>query len=232
MALFDDYAAGYDSWYATPRGQVAWRFELEVLLRALEPRSGEEVLDAGCGTGVLARELAARGVAVTGVDISGAMLGLAREKLRGEGVRLVHADIAALPFPHASYDAVVCFTVLEFLPHPEEALREMWRVLKPGGRLVLGVLNRLSVWALRRRGRGVFAHARFYTLWEMRRLIKETLPVSACTWAGGVYFPPRLPEGLLRYAHCFELAGRLVARPFGAVLVFRVEKDTQLSANN
>lgn len=232
MALFDGYAAGYDSWYTTPRGQVAWRFELELLLRMLEPRSGEGVLDAGCGTGVLARELAARGVAVTGVDVSGAMLGLAREKLQGKGVRLVHADIAALPFPDGSYDAVVCFTVLEFLPHPKETLQEMWRVLKPGGRLVLGVLNRLSVWALRRRGRGVFAHARFYTLWEMRRLIKEILPVSACTWAGAVYFPPWLPEGLLRYAHCFELAGRLVARPFGAVLVFRVNKDAQLSANN
>ena len=224
MELFDVYADGYDSWYATLRGQVVWRLELELLLKLLEPRAGERVLDAGCGTGILAQELAARGVAVTGVDLSAKMLAVACEKAQGKKVALFRADITSLPFPTASYDAVVCFTVIEFVRQPEKALQEMWRVLKPGGRLVVGVLNRLSLWALKRRGRGVYAYAKFYTLWEMRHLIRKTLSVSSFRWAGGIYFPPWFSGGLLRWAGFFEATGRLVARPFGALLLFRVEK--------
>lgn len=225
MALFDAYAGSYDAWFATLRGRVIWEIERKLLCAFLRPRPDEEILDAGCGTGFLIKELAACGVKVTGIDISPAMLAVAREKTRGfPNVVLARADITALPLPSCAFDGVVCFTVLEFVSRPGEALREMWRVLKPGGRMVLGVLNALSPWAWTRAGRGVFAQARFYSYWEMRALIKETLGRVPLQWAGAVYFPPCCPEFCLRYAGLFEFIGSTFARPFGAVLVFRIDK--------
>ncbi|MGQ9512012.1 class I SAM-dependent methyltransferase [Thermodesulfitimonas sp.] len=225
VALFDAYARSYDAWFTTPRGQLVWEIERRLLFSFLRPQPGEEILDAGCGTGLLTKELAACGASVTGIDISPAMLAVAREKTRGfRNVVLAQADVTALPLPSNAFHGVVCFTVLEFVPRPEEALREMWRVLKPGGRMVLGVLNALSPWAWGRVGRGVFAYARFYSYREMRLLIKKTLGRIPLRWAGAVYFPPWCPESCLRHARLFELLGAVFARPFGAVLIFRIEK--------
>ncbi|MCL6557896.1 MAG: class I SAM-dependent methyltransferase [Firmicutes bacterium] len=225
MALFDSYAQSYDSWYGTERGRTIWQLELRILLSFLEPQPGEQILDAGCGTGILALELASRGLRVTGVDLSEKMLALAREKIYGHKVGFLRADICALPFSDGYFDAVICFTVLEFVGEPESALQELWRVLKPGGRLVIGVLNRFSLWALARRGRGVYGHARFYTLWEIRKMMTAVLAPGSFRWTGAVYFPPGLPVELLRYAGVFEFTGSFIARPFGAVLILRVDKS-------
>lgn len=226
MALFDPYASEYDSWFNTPRGRLVWQLELEILLKSLRPCRGERILDAGCGTGNLAQALVARGAVVTGVDVSPAMLRIAREKVQGDKATFIEADVTSLPFARESFDAAVCFTVLEFTQQPEEALSELWRVIKPGGRMVIGALNRLSLWVLARKGRGVFASARFYSPGEMRRLILSATSASggAVKWTAAVYFPPRLKNKLLRYAGIFEFVGRLIARPFGAIIVFRVDK--------
>jgi len=228
VVLFDAYAESYDAWFTTPKGRVVWEIEERLLLEFLGPRPGEEILDAGCGTGLFTAALAMRGVRVTGVDVSLAMLTIARKRCRGfSSVVLTRADIAALPVPAESFDAVVCFTVLEFIYHPQEALREMWRVVRPGGRLVVGVLNLLSPWAWARRGRGVFAHARFYSYWDMRTLLRGALgPAIAFRWTGAVYFPPWTPQWCLSYVRRFEKLGAIFARPFGAVLLFRVDKKS------
>lgn len=226
MALFDPYAADYDKWFDTARGRLVWRLELETLLKALKPCRGERILDAGCGTGSFTRELVARGAEVTGVDVSAAMLKIARRKVREDNAAFLHADVTSLPFDPESFDAAVCFTVLEFIREPEAALRELWRVTKPGGRMVVGVLNRLSPWAAARKGRGVFSSARFYSPSEMRRLIRAatSAPRELIQQSAAVYFPPRLKSKFLPCAGLFEFAGRLVARPFGAVIIFRVDK--------
>ncbi|MEW6447703.1 MAG: methyltransferase domain-containing protein [Bacillota bacterium] len=226
MALFDPYAAEYDSWFNTPKGRLVWQLELKILLKALKPCHGERILDAGCGTGNLTQELVARGANVTGVDVSAAMLKIARKKMKEGKAVFLRADVASLPFAPESFDAAVCFTVLEFTRKPEEALRELWRVIKPGGRMVIGMLNRLSPWAAARKGRGVFVSARFYSPREMRQLILSatSAPRGSLRQNAAIYFPPGLKGRLLRCAGLFEFAGRLIARPFGAVIVFRLDK--------
>jgi len=173
--LFDALAGSYDSWYETPAGRMVDRIERDAVYSYLEPRTGMKVLDIGCGTGLYALDLAARGVDVTGVDISRPMLERARAKAQDAGldVRFLEADALQLPFGEQSFDAVLSVTALEFMPDLSAALREAFRVLKAGGRLVVGLIGRDSDWwrlydeKSRREPDNTFNWARFYTLGEL-----------------------------------------------------------------
>ena len=108
-------------------------------------RPGQRVLDVACGTGVLACAAAARVGAtgsVTGLDANAEMVAVARRKRPDLAWRVGHAE--ALPFPDASFDAVVSQFGLMFFQDRRAALREMMRVLRPGGRLVVAVCDGLA----------------------------------------------------------------------------------------
>jgi SAM-dependent methyltransferase len=110
---------------------------------ALAP--GQRVLDVACGTGVLAREAVRRVGAtghVAGLDLTPGMLAVARRVAPSVDLREGAAD--ALPWPDASFDAVVSQFGLMFFPDRERALREMLRVLVPGGRLAVAVWGALA----------------------------------------------------------------------------------------
>jgi len=120
----------------TQEERTAWD---RVFALALGGRTGLEVLDAGCGTGILSLELAARGHKVSGIDFAPEMLALATDKAAkaGAAIRFEHADAENLPFAPASFDLVITRHVLWTLPHPEAAISEWIRVLRPGGRLAV-----------------------------------------------------------------------------------------------
>ena len=98
-----------------------------------------DALDVGCGTGFLSLLLARLGHRVVGIDAVDEMLDLARRKAAAAGLRpdLRKGDAEHLPFPEASFDLVMERHVIWTLPDPAGALREWWRVLRPGGRIVL-----------------------------------------------------------------------------------------------
>lgn len=106
---------------------------------------GHHLLDVGCGTGVVARECAGRIGAtgrVAGLDISYEMLSVARNI--APDIEWHRGDVQSLPFADASFDRVVSQFALMFFPDRSQAVAEMWRVLRPGGRLAIIVSGPLQ----------------------------------------------------------------------------------------
>jgi 2-polyprenyl-3-methyl-5-hydroxy-6-metoxy-1,4-benzoquinol methylase len=137
--MWDEAAARFDDQpdhgLRDPTVRRAW----VELLREHLPTPPAAVLDAGCGTGSLSVALAELGHQVTGIDLSPAMLALAKKKAAAAGVSIRYElmDAAAPRLAAGRYQAVVCRHLLWALPEPAAVLRRWARLLKPGGRLVL-----------------------------------------------------------------------------------------------
>jgi SAM-dependent methyltransferase len=132
LSGWDKNILGYDAAF----GAVA-RQTVEPMLDAAGVKSEMQILDICCGPAMLAGGALKRGAEATGLDFSGEAVELAR-KLVPNG-RFQQGDAQALPFPTASFDAVLCGYGVMHLPEPETALREMLRVLRPGRRVALSV---------------------------------------------------------------------------------------------
>ncbi len=134
LALFRGLPGRYDSLSAAlSLGQdPRWR---RALVDALAPREGERILDVATGTGMVAAELLARAdCSVVGIDQSAEMLAAARARF-GERVLLVEGQAEALPFEDASFDALSFTYLLRYVDDVPATLRELARVLRPGGRI-------------------------------------------------------------------------------------------------
>lgn len=109
------------------------RYRLELLLRRYLPEAGEgrSVLDAGCGSGHVLRDLQSRGYRCTGLDASPAMVEVAQRL--NPGMEVLGGDVEALPFVDEQFDFVISIEVIRYLADARRALAEFHRVLKPGG---------------------------------------------------------------------------------------------------
>jgi malonyl-CoA O-methyltransferase len=133
---------GYDRWSEkydqTPNPVVS--MDERCTLIALAPKSGERILDAGCGTGRHFVPLQRAGSKIFGIDFSMGMLRVARR--RHPRMPVLQADLQqALPFASGYFDAILCALVGEHLERLHLVFREMHRVLRPGGRLVFSVYH-------------------------------------------------------------------------------------------
>ncbi len=200
------------------------------LLDHVPPRPGDRVLDAGCGTGVVARRAHARvGPAghVVGVDCNPAMLEAARAAAAGlaPAIDWRVGDLEALPFPDGAFDLVACQQTLQFAADRDRALRELRRVLAPEGRVAINVCRPIAfspaylplVEALRR-GAGPAAAAVLgspFPAWDLHEL-REALAAAGLREpalridVAVVRFPSAV-EFLRRQAAASPLAGMLAA---------------------
>lgn len=187
----------YANWRASSLGEITEALEHRLIFRLAGSLHGCSVLDVGCGDGTLALLNVDNGAArVTGCDPDPRMVARARTKAadRDAHVDLLVARSQALPFADSSFDIVACVAVLTFVSDADIAVREMARVLRPGGRLVIADLGRWSLWAARRRIRGWFGAnlwrtTRFRTATELVALITQTgLVVGSIQ--GAIFFPP------------------------------------------
>ena len=130
-------AAQRDGWSSFTPVELMTTPPAAKLVKFAQVRSGQRVLDVGCGTGVVAITAALRGAKVSGLDLTPKLLERARENatIAGVDIEFIEGDAEALPFPDASFDVVLSQFGHMFAPRPAVAVKEMLRVLKSGGRL-------------------------------------------------------------------------------------------------
>jgi demethylmenaquinone methyltransferase/2-methoxy-6-polyprenyl-1,4-benzoquinol methylase len=108
-----------------------WR---RALVDAVDPQPGQRVLDVACGTGLVSAAVAARGADVVGLDQSADMLARARGR-GGPRMTFVQGEAERLPFADAEFDALTFTYLLRYVDDPEATMRELARVVRPGGRI-------------------------------------------------------------------------------------------------
>jgi SAM-dependent methyltransferase len=179
----------YNHWYRTARGQWIGQCEINLLFGALKPRSGDSLLDVGCGTGFFTREMAFRmNGKIMGVDINQNSIQYARQQ-ESHTASYAVADARMLPFADAAFDMIISVTALCFIPKIKVAINEIIRVTHR--RFAIGLLNRHSLlWIQKGRSGGVGAYkgVHWYTVNEAKSLFYG-LPVKNLILQTAVQIP-------------------------------------------
>jgi ubiquinone/menaquinone biosynthesis C-methylase UbiE len=186
----------YTHWRGTYLGALTERIEEAAIFDFAGDVRGKHLLDLGCGDGTYSIAASQRGALVVGFDVSEAMLKAARHRatVANAYVEWCRASAEAIPYNSETFDIVLAVTILCFIGEPLQVLREVHRVLRPGGAFVIGELGKYSSWALWRRVRGWLGSARwkeahFWSLCELRRLLEQAgFRVTASRAC--VYYPP------------------------------------------
>jgi len=202
----DTVAEAYEDKRFTGGGRLIDRREKAAVLDAVAPFTDERVLEVACGTGRFSVMLAERGADVTGIDISGAMLGQAREKARAAGVadavKFMRGDAARLPFPDDAFDVTFAIRFFHLADTPETFLAEMRRVTR--GEILFDTFDARSArslytWLLP-------MGSRLYTPTEVRDLVE----------GAGLELRDAVHDFVVPYGLYRELPGS-VARPVRAL---------------
>ncbi len=149
-AYYDDFAGWYERERHLPYHRMLDDLEVEIVERY---GAGKDVFEVGCGTGLILHRVTQFARTAAGIDLSGGMLA----KAAARGLPVAQASATALPIASESVDVAYSFKVLAHIPDIEGALREMARIVRPGG------------WVL----------AEFYNARSIRRLVKALKPPTA-----------------------------------------------------
>lgn len=205
------------SWYATSQGETAVGLLADTLTRWLENLPAQRSLGIGFVQPYLERF----------APWSGALLAAAPAEMgvapwstgHGNRVALVRPD--ALPFPDEWFDRVILIHLLEGALHPASALREVWRVLRPGGRLLVVVPNRGGLWA--RHDSTPFGWGRPFSPAQLQTQLQDSLFIPRQS-SFALFMPPFSGPRLLRSAPTWEKIGQRWFAPLGGVILCDAEK--------
>jgi len=205
------------AFYRSPLGQVARRLVSGAISRFWEPQ-GLRVLGLGYATPYLSavREPSERTLA-----FMPAAQGVVNWPVTGLSASAL-VDPVMMPLPDASIDRVLAVHALEAVESPAELLHEVWRILAPGGRLIVVTPNRRGLWA--RIDTTPFGHGQPFSRSQLKGLMRETW-FAPEGWAETLYVPPLCNRFLLRTAAAWERVGRGLGLPFSGLHVVEATKQ-------
>lgn len=208
---FGPLAEEYDRWYDTPAGQHHDQYQKALVQRFLpQAKPGQQLLDVGCGSGHWSHFFVSLGYRVVGVDVSERMIDTAKAKALPQCLFEL-ADACDLPFDADFFDVVAAMTTLEFVSDTPKALSEMFRCVKPSGRVLIGTLNRDAPINRHRlvKGKQPYASGRLLSFEELHQLLE--------------------PFGQVRIAMTDEHAGKHALWPRRLFRRYLLQKSKSLS---
>jgi SAM-dependent methyltransferase len=206
------------AFYASALGGVTRRFVGRAIGRFWGPLTGLRVLGLGYAVPYLA---AIRAECERTLAFMPASQGVVNWPGTGASSSAL-VDPLMMPLPDASIDRILVVHGLEAVESPSELLYEIWRVLTPGGRIILVVPNRRGLWA--RMDTTPFGHGQPFSRSQLKALMRQTL-FSPERWAETLYVPPLRSRILLRTALAWERAGTSFALPFAGLHVVEATKQ-------
>ena len=197
MAVFNNIATQYDEWYSQKKGAFVDRVETDLAFGMLKLEPGMKVLDVGCGTGNFSMKLAGMGCVVTGIDVSEEMLKVAWGKAAelDLSISYLQMDATELAFEDGAFDVVLAMAAVEFIEDTARAVKEMFRVAKVGGQILIGTINADSDWgdyyqAKKLQENSIYRYADFKTIEDLKAWNPEKLAeTGAC-----LFIPPFADE--------------------------------------
>ncbi len=207
------------SFYATPLGRVAQRHIGAIVRERWTHVSGQSVLGVGYATPWLGdfRDKALRVIAFMPAE-----QGVVNWPVEGGVSSTALVDATMLPLPDSCVDRILIVHALELSEAPRDMLAEIWRILTPGGRMLLVAPNRRSVWA--RMDTTPFGQGQPYSRGQLRALLRETL-FSPIHETEALYGPPFARPAYLRFSNAFEKIGARLALPGAGVHVIEATKQ-------
>lgn len=209
----DEQGAWYEAWHAAgkhdlPVEQMKQAQRLSSLNECLSAIQAEQSLVVGCGSGDEMRLVNA--TMLTALDLSYVAVNKARQK--ASHGHYLQADGMRLPFPDMSFDLVLTSEVIEHIPQPDEMLRDIWRVLKPDGTVIISTPNWFSFFGLARKvgeivlQRSITSDNQPIDRWSTPQSLNQLLAATGFQTIhqrGAWYFPPtglghnRLPDDVM-----------------------------------
>lgn len=205
------------SFYSSSLGEVARRTVHSIVRERFSNCTGYSILGVGYATPYLDvfREEAVRVLAFMPAE-----QGVMNWPSSGASSSAL-VETTAMPLPNSCIDRALVVHALEITEHPHELLSEIWRILTPGGRVIVAVPNRSGLWA--RLDRTPFGHGRPYSRIQLGELLRNAL-FSPEYWTEAVYIPPFQHRTLLHGANIAEKIGAALSLPLGGVLIVEATK--------
>ncbi len=206
------------SFYESPPGDLAQRLIGRIMRGRFSNCAGYSILGVGYATPYLA---AFRDNAVRVLAFMPAQQGVVHWPSSDSSASAL-VETTAMPLPDSSIDRAILIHGLETAEHPRDLLAELWRVLAPGGRILVVAPSRSGLWA--RFDRTPFGHGQPFSRGQLRDLMRETL-FEPTHWAEALYLPPFRRRTLLRAGIAFERIGAFLSLPGAGVLIVEATKQ-------
>jgi SAM-dependent methyltransferase len=206
------------SFYASPLGEVARRILGRIIRARFANCTGFSIMGIGYATPYLGMF---RDEAVRVLAFMPAEQGVVNWPSSGHSSSAL-VEVTTMPLPDSSIDRAIVIHALEVGEHPRALLAEVWRILTPGGRVLLVTPSRAGLWA--RVDSTPFGHGQPYSRGQLRELMRETL-FSPTHWSEALYIPPFQGRTLLHMASFVETAGGYLALPGAGVLIVEATKQ-------
>jgi ubiquinone/menaquinone biosynthesis C-methylase UbiE len=170
--LNQSVAYAYDGYYLSDAGKKIDKIEKQIVSLHLNNIIRGPMLELGCGTGHWTDYFSSKGFTVTAIDESETMIKIANSK-NIQSALFMKADASSLPFSDHSFSVISTITMLEFVDDSEVILNETDRVLKPGGTLIVGCLNKFSELGKNKDNDPVCKNGNFFSIQEITDMLSR-----------------------------------------------------------